>query len=400
MPENDKNHITTIRELLQLSKLEEEEFGMVEEVHPPKISDEASAGKQIAPEPLPVAEEILIENEPQDTDVLETEMPQEYLEEVDKTGLKSQLAVAFAKNYVRYPVIFVIALLFFYVLLNFHAVTLQIGSKFSPPLNNQSVVLAEDLSEYNSWIKKYYFYSSDQEILAANNDADRDGLSNVEEFYMNTNPFLRDTDGDGFDDGQELLNGYNPLYSGLLTLSQSESVSRNVDLAIVQSRKNFSFSEVASASVDGFIIDTSREGRISIAKLGIDVPLVWNKNFEWIQDDLENGAVHHPDTVYPGQRGMSSIHGHSSGYIWDGDYKNAFTKINFLEPGDEVFVTVFGLGDESRSYRYIVRSKQVYEIEDQGQFADQGGYHLNLSTSWPIGSARQRYVVTTELTGL
>jgi hypothetical protein len=42
-------------------------------------------------------------------------------------------------------------------------------------------------------------------------DPDGDGLSNVEELALGTDPKLADTDGDGFADGQELATGYDPL---------------------------------------------------------------------------------------------------------------------------------------------------------------------------------------------
>ena len=44
-----------------------------------------------------------------------------------------------------------------------------------------------------------------------NYDRDNDMLSDYEEMYIyRTNPYLRDTDGDGFDDRTEIINGWNP----------------------------------------------------------------------------------------------------------------------------------------------------------------------------------------------
>jgi len=42
-------------------------------------------------------------------------------------------------------------------------------------------------------------------------DSDYDGLSDYQEIELNTDPFLPDTDGDGFLDGVEVASGYNPL---------------------------------------------------------------------------------------------------------------------------------------------------------------------------------------------
>ncbi|MEX2090971.1 MAG: hypothetical protein WD989_02490 [Candidatus Paceibacterota bacterium] len=46
------------------------------------------------------------------------------------------------------------------------------------------------------------------------NDWDKDGLSNKEESYWNTDPNKPDTDGDGFLDGEEVSSGHDPLKPG------------------------------------------------------------------------------------------------------------------------------------------------------------------------------------------
>lgn len=364
----------------------------------------APAAGAASPSELPEAPGSAV-YEPAEEDELSAREPEpEIEEEVDTSGLLTPSQRFFRRGVIRYPAIFVITLAFFYLILNFRAISAQIGMTIFSPPENEEAVLGESLEAYNRWIKKYYYHVTNQQILAANNDADNDGLTNQEEFYLKTNPLLADTDHDNFDDGQEVLNGYNPLYAGRLTEGQTRTIDEKVDREAVAQRKQAGFTRVAGEfsqlPADRFRVDTGSEGRVEIPKLGVNVPLVWNKNFDWVQDDLKHGVVHHPQTVFPGQKGIVSIHGHSSGYPWDGNYKNAFTKLNFLEPGDEAFVTVYGQNGEVRKFRYVVRSKKIYQPNDPAQFADLGGYNLNLSTSWPVGTARQRYVVTTELAGL
>jgi len=48
-------------------------------------------------------------------------------------------------------------------------------------------------------------------IPNADEDSDGDGLSNVKEIQIGTNPLISDTDGDGMPDGWEYENGLNPL---------------------------------------------------------------------------------------------------------------------------------------------------------------------------------------------
>ena len=49
-------------------------------------------------------------------------------------------------------------------------------------------------------------------------DSDQDGLSDADEINIyGTNPLKSDTDGDGYLDGDEVKNGYNPLGEGSLS---------------------------------------------------------------------------------------------------------------------------------------------------------------------------------------
>ena len=43
-------------------------------------------------------------------------------------------------------------------------------------------------------------YGMDEQIANAGNDTDGDGLTNLQEYTLNTNPLLADTDGDGLGD--------------------------------------------------------------------------------------------------------------------------------------------------------------------------------------------------------
>ena len=62
-----------------------------------------------------------------------------------------------------------------------------------------------------------------------NPDTDGDGLNDYEEVvYWKTNPLKADTDSDGFGDGKEVKAGYNPLGQGKLTKEQASIVSSTV----------------------------------------------------------------------------------------------------------------------------------------------------------------------------
>ena len=301
----------------------------------------------------------------------------------------------FSRDFVRYPLVFAIAFGIFYLVINFSAVLQQIrGIKVLPEKKQSEVVLGATTPDFDKWIRKYIVYTSNEQILGPNEDPDRDSLTNMDEYKIGTNPFNVDTDSDGAADGIEVLGGSNPLYSGSQTQVQHSVIEQNLDLSIIESRRDF------LPEAGDFAIDISKPGLIEIPKIEVNAQVAWTQDFSKMEEDLKYGAAHHPATPYPGQRGTASIHGHSSGNPWDGNFKTLFTKLNFLAAGDEIFVTEYSADGSSRRYRFIVRSAAVYAKDDPAQFADLGGYFLNVSTSWPIGTARQRYVVTTELAGL
>lgn len=378
-------HIKTIRELLGV---EPESFAL------PTLPT-APASAEV---PVPVAESTptLPESEPEITAL--------------SGEFGSPLTRFFSRDIVRYPLIFVIALGFFYAVLNFGALKQQLSGLIAVPRQGEKTDVEAVPADYQKWLQKYYVFANDPQIFVGNNDADADGLTNLNEFYLGTNPLRQDTDGDGYDDGREVLNGYNPLYEGKLTSGQEKIIAQRIEREEIISRKNlqrqlnvagqtYAYPTPSILPFDTFQLDPTKPGIISIPKIGVGVPVIWSKEFARMEEDLKWGVAHHPATPYPGQLGTASIHGHSSGNLGDGNFKTIFTKLNFLEAGDEVFVRVYGKAGEVRKYRFLVRTAKVYAKKDPAQFADRGGYHLNLSTSWPVGTAKDRYVVTTELVG-
>lgn len=308
-----------------------------------------------------------------------------------------------AKNWtaiVVYPFVFLAAFAFFYVILNFNALLLQVQSWFAK--DQEEVILEEDLTEYNKWIGGYYFAIQDREKLEANNDIDRDGLTNVDEFTIKTNPTIADSDSDGVSDGIEAINGTNPWGAGAMSKKQKDMLSK-LDLIKINNRISLNaavkLTDVLATNTDNF--DMTKPGRLSIPKLNIQVPLIWTEDPVQFDQDLTRGVVHYPGTALPGESGIVYISGHSSDYFWKNHpYKQVFARINALEPGDDIFVDVYGVDGKIYNYRYRVMSENVYAPDDQRQFLDNSGSKLNLSTCWPIGTQKDRYIVTAELQNL
>jgi LPXTG-site transpeptidase (sortase) family protein len=334
-------------------------------------------------------------------------IPQENLKSKEKSsskilhGLKSNLGrLGFLKSYLTYPVVFVVAFAFFYSLFNFSSLVGQVTATF----NNQSqdeAVLGKNVSNYYQWIEGYYFAVADRKVLKATNDIDRDGLSNYDEFVLQTNPTQDDSDKDGVSDGLEVINESNPWGRGAMTSAQVELLE-SLDLIMINNRISFNVSNQARLNAfeqPKIRYDLETNGTLSIPKLKIQIPIVWSKNPGNFNDDLKKGAVHYPGTALPGEKGTMYVAAHSSDYLWNKHpYTYIFSKLNFLEPGDDVFVDITGDDGKIYNYRYVVTEENIYKPDDQAQFIDNSVAKINLSTCWPIGTQRDRYVVSATLT--
>lgn len=337
-------------------------------------------------------------------------------------GLESKTGL-FQKDFVKYPLVFIVSFGFFYFFLNFGAFSSQIMARFQKqeiqPVT-QGKVLGVSTPDYDKWIGGYFYQANNADKLSPNMDYDRDGLTNYQEFLIGTNPAKKDTDTDDYSDGQEILNGYNPLFAGKLTQKQQEiikdwdlsdinnRISYNARLALVSSNpyenplSGISAGPNLASSAPAVNYDTGAPGELYIPKLGVRVPLIWSKSPDDFTKDLEDGVIHYPGTSYPGQVGVSYVSGHSSNNIWSkSNYSHVFARLNELAPGDEFFVTVNTTNGQKETLRYVVSNKVIYQPDDQAQFEAAGNQSVvNLSTCWPLGSTAKRIVVSGTLTGM
>jgi len=113
-----------------------------------------------------------------------------------------------------------------------------------PPLNNNksdSMTIVMNLDRINEPVKiatpsKFldlnqmlagFMGGISKEVTKDNlaiNDSDNDGLSDKEEEFYGTDKNNPDTDGDGYKDGDEVKNGYNPLGTGKLIMPKYQTV--------------------------------------------------------------------------------------------------------------------------------------------------------------------------------
>ncbi len=132
-----------------------------------------------------------------------------------------------------------------------------------------------------------------------------------------------------------------------------------------------------------------------IPKININAPIVFadTTNNKIIFEKLEQGIVHYPNSVVPGQVGNSVLLGHSSAYPWyKGNYGSIFALLNRLEQNDEIIVFY-----EKHKYIYKVQSKQV--INNQVYINEQNKKsQIVLLSCWPVGTAWKRILIKGVLT--
>jgi sortase A len=138
--------------------------------------------------------------------------------------------------------------------------------------------------------------------------------------------------------------------------------------------------------------------QLSIPSLGIEVPVIYTTETteKAYQEALINGVVHFPGTALPGEVGNVYIFGHSSDYLWSkGKYKTVFAVLPKIALGAEIRIT-----DQSgMQHIYTVADKFVVEPSDVSVLSQNtdGKKLLTLQTSYPLGTALRRYIVTAEL---
>jgi len=219
-----------------------------------------------------------------------------------------------------------------------------------------SVASASTMSA-SEWTKGYELNDSNNRGDA---DPDNDGLPNNLEYAHLTNPTDSDTDGDGYSDKQEIINGYDPDAPG----------------------------------------DARPNVEIIITKIGVNAPVVWSKGDDEasLQEDLKKGVIHFPKSASPGQDGNVVLSGHSSNYVWvKGNYNYIFKNLNNLQSGDEIKIKVTQKNKRVINYTYKIIDKRTTTADDPFVFEQTASPSITLSTCWPLGTAYKRLVVRAEL---
>lgn len=133
---------------------------------------------------------------------------------------------------------------------------------------------------------------------------------------------------------------------------------------------------------------------VIIPKINVEIPVDYTEtstNEAAIENDLENGVVHYPNTVLPGQNGNAAYFGHSSNNIFNkGKYKFAFVLLHTLVEGDTFYLTYNG-----KVYVYKVISRKIVDPSEVGVLGPVPGQKATatLITCDPPGTSLHRLIV-------
>jgi LPXTG-site transpeptidase (sortase) family protein len=284
----------------------------------------------------------------------------------------------------------------------------------------------------NAWLEKYHLQLQQKNDLQQ--DLDNDGLVLADEYSYDTNPQEPDTDKDGYPDGEEVSNGYNPTGAGKMDRDKDglpDAWEQGHDLSLTandyaldpdgDSLPNYlelrhgTHPQKADTDGDGFgDSDEIRHGydpsapgtarpsyQITINKINVQAPLIWSTSMleADLQADLKKGVVRYPQTGIPGQAGNMVATGHSSNYIWvEGRYNYIFKDLNNLQAGDEIVVTTTQANDKALIYKYMVTTKEVVNPDDQRIFEETPKQSLTIATCWPLNTNWKRLMLKAEQT--
>ncbi len=156
-------------------------------------------------------------------------------------------------------------------------------------------------------------------------------------------------------------------------------------------------SRVAAATpiiVDANTVAPSANPEVIIPKINVEIPVSYSQtstNESAIETALEDGIVHYPTTVKPGELGNAAFFGHSSNNIFNkGKYKFAFVLLHTLVPGDTFYLTA-----NSKVYVYKVITKTIVPPTEVGVLGPVPGQTATatLITCDPPGTSANRLIV-------
>jgi LPXTG-site transpeptidase (sortase) family protein len=139
---------------------------------------------------------------------------------------------------------------------------------------------------------------------------------------------------------------------------------------------------VKAGAQGGMPMPEGAVAKVVIPAIGLDGFVL--EGVESAQLDLAVG--HYPETPLPGEKGNAGLAGHRT------MYGHPFRRLDELKPGDRIETWT-----TAKHAVYTVVKTERVDPGNVGVIAPADGYRITLTTCNPVGSARERLVVTGEL---
>ncbi|MDQ3008969.1 MAG: sortase, partial [bacterium] len=134
---------------------------------------------------------------------------------------------------------------------------------------------------------------------------------------------------------------------------------------------------------------------ISIPKLGLDEPVVFNVNphdENSYREALKKGIAHASGSSFPDNPGLGYYFAHSSNPEFRNQYNAIFYLLGKLNQGDDVYIW-----HDGEPYHYLVTKQVITTPEDVSFFNDTYSNEMVvLQTCWPPGTTEKRLLVFAE----
>lgn len=157
--------------------------------------------------------------------------------------------------------------------------------------------------------------------------------------------------------------------------------------------------EVPEKAIDDAILLglAGNPDRLRIPNLDIESPIVYveERKEAAYQKALRDGVAHFPGTAAPGRPGNVYLFGHSSDFpLSPGDYKTIFAALPDIRVGDAIYLT----DPDGNAFRYLATGMRIVAPDDLSvlEQGEKPKRMLTLQTSYPIGTALRRFIVTAE----
>lgn len=159
----------------------------------------------------------------------------------------------------------------------------------------------------------------------------------------------------------------------------------------IQPSRNVGNVPVIAANITA---EQAAQPSVMVPSINIQIPVdftLQSSSEEAVQQALEGGVVHYPNTVLPGQNGNGAYFGHSSQNIFNnGKYKFAFVALHLVKTGDVFYVTYQG-----KVFAYEIFAREIVAPSQVSVLTDTKGEQATavLITCDPPGLSTNRLVV-------